>query len=82
MPRVAISRKGQLVLPMSIRRPIGLELGGLVDVRLEGGRIVLQPAADARWDWVKMRGVLRGTNALQDHLAEHRQEAEPDAPAG
>lgn len=79
MPRVAISRKGQLVLPMSVRRQVGLEGGGPVDVRLDDGRIVLEPAADAKWDWVKMRGILKGTHALQDHLEEHRQEVERDA---
>lgn len=71
-----VSRKGQLILPMSIRRQVGLEAGGLVDVYLEQGRVVLEAAADTGWDWLKMRGVLKATHALQDHLAEHRQEVE------
>jgi AbrB family looped-hinge helix DNA binding protein len=75
--RVSISAKGQLVIPKAIRREVGLELGGKVEVRLDRGRIVLEPAGTpARWQ--DLRGVLRGTSALQDHLREHRDEVESD----
>lgn len=79
MPRVSMSAKGQLVIPKAIRRELGLELGGKVEIQLEDGRIVLVPAADAKWDWLQLRGVLKGTHALQDHLREHREEVERDA---
>ncbi len=72
-----MSAKGQLVVPKDIRREVGLELGGRVNVRLESGRIVLEPA-DTRPHWLDLRGVLRGTTALQDHLRDHRDEIERD----
>lgn len=78
MPRISMSRKGQLVIPISIRREVGLQLGGRVEVQLDQGRIVLVPASDAKWDWLNLRGVLKGTTALQDHLREHRAELERD----
>ncbi len=82
MARIMVSRKGQLILPMSIRRQVGLEAGGLVDVYLDQGRVVLEAVADPSWNWLKMRGALKGTHALQDHLAEHQQEVQGNTAGG
>jgi len=38
-----ISTKGQVVLPGPIRRKLGLRTGDRLDLRVEGGRIVLTP---------------------------------------
>lgn len=38
-----VSTKGQVVLPSSIRRRLGLEPGDSLDVKAEGERIVLTP---------------------------------------
>ena len=38
-----ISTKGQVVLPSSIRRRLGLQSGDSLDVKAEGERIVLTP---------------------------------------
>jgi AbrB family looped-hinge helix DNA binding protein len=38
-----LSTKGQVVLPGPIRRKLGLEAGDLLDVKLEGERLVLVP---------------------------------------
>ena len=38
-----VSTKGQVVLPSPIRRKLGLRTGDPLDVRVEGGRIVLTP---------------------------------------
>jgi len=38
-----ISTKGQVVLPSTIRRRLGLRAGDPLDANVEGGRIVLTP---------------------------------------
>ena len=38
-----ISTKGQVVLPSSIRRKLGLQAGDQFDVKTEGSQIVLTP---------------------------------------
>ncbi len=38
-----LSTKGQIVLPVQIRRRLGLRTGDPLDTRVEGGRIVLTP---------------------------------------
>jgi AbrB family looped-hinge helix DNA binding protein len=38
-----LSTKGQIVLPVQIRRKLGLRTGDPLDTRVEGGRIVLTP---------------------------------------
>ena len=41
--RVNVLPRGQISLPASIRRKLGLRPGQLLDVQVEGGRIVLTP---------------------------------------
>ena len=41
--RTRISTKGQIVLPMPIRRKLGLRAGDKLDANIEGGRVVLTP---------------------------------------
>ena len=38
-----VSTKGQVVLPVKIRRKLGLRTGDPLDTSVEGGRIVLTP---------------------------------------
>ena len=38
-----LSTKGQVVLPVHIRRKLGLRAGDPLDTQVEGGRIVLTP---------------------------------------
>jgi AbrB family looped-hinge helix DNA binding protein len=38
-----LSTKGQVVLPIQIRRKLGLRTGDPLDTQVEGGRIVLTP---------------------------------------
>jgi AbrB family looped-hinge helix DNA binding protein len=38
-----LSTKGQVVLPVQIRRKLGLRTGDPLDTEVEGGRIVLTP---------------------------------------
>jgi len=38
-----VSTKGQIVLPVQLRRKLGLQTGDPLDTKVEGGRIVLTP---------------------------------------
>jgi AbrB family looped-hinge helix DNA binding protein len=38
-----VSTKGQIVLPVQVRRKLGLRTGDPLDTSVEGGRIVLTP---------------------------------------
>lgn len=42
--KTTLSSKGQVVLPAAVRRKLGLVAGAMLDVALEAGRIVLEPA--------------------------------------
>lgn len=46
--RTKISTKGQIVLPSSIRRKLGLQPGDPLDAELDGDRIILIPRRPAR----------------------------------
>jgi AbrB family looped-hinge helix DNA binding protein len=40
MPKVKLSSKSQIVVPAEVRRALGLEPGDVLDVQVEGDRIV------------------------------------------
>lgn len=77
MATVTVSSRGQIVLPKQLRQELSIREGDQVEVRREGNRIVLDPAADRHpkeSDWRAWRGALAGTRTLEDHLQEHREE--------
>ena len=76
MQTLPVSPEGQLVLPKVLRDEVGLAQGGAVEVRVEGGRIVLAPIPGNRGGWQRWEGLLAGSNALGEHVAEHREEVE------
>jgi AbrB family looped-hinge helix DNA binding protein len=39
-----VTRKGQVTIPIEIRRELGLENGGRVDIKQEGKVVTLEPA--------------------------------------
>ena len=45
MPRVKTSSKGQIVIPKEIRDALGIKPGSILNVHVEGKRIVLEPAS-------------------------------------
>jgi AbrB family looped-hinge helix DNA binding protein len=51
-----ITSKGQITLPVSIRRLLNLKEGGIVVFEGDGDRIVLKPSSSL----VEYRGVLKG----------------------
>ena len=67
-----LSSKGQLVIPKPVRESLGLQRGTQFHVRLEAGRIVLEPVGPSSGE------ALYGKYADVDFLTvleeEHRQE--------
>jgi len=43
--RVRVSVKGQVVIPKEIREALGITAGTVLDVRLEGKRIIMEPVS-------------------------------------
>jgi len=69
-----ISTKGQLVIPAELRRKYGIKPGTRVEVIDRGDQIVLQPITE---EYVrKLRGSLKGGNALRVLEEERRKDKE------
>jgi AbrB family looped-hinge helix DNA binding protein len=70
-----------VVIPKAIRDRLGLKRGQELQVDVADGVIQMRPCQGKRHaadDWRRWRGVLKGTNALQELEAEHRWEIERD----
>jgi len=76
MPEVTVSSKGQIVLPRKIREALGINEGERLRITLVDGRIIIVPTrSPSKNEWRNWRGMLKGTRALQQHVAEHAEEA-------
>lgn len=72
MPIVKTSAKGQVVIPGTIRKALGIKPGSRFHVRLEGREVVLLPLAD---DPIRaLRGILKGGPSLTQALLKDRKE--------
>ena len=69
-----VSTKGQVVIPAAIRDELKIEPGTRIAVRLEGGRIILDPETlAAKLRKIKeMRGYTAGGPSMTDELLEDR----------
>ena len=66
--------KGQVVIPVVLRRKFGIKPGTRVSFYDDGGRIVLQPVTK---DYIRsVRGRLKGSGVLQFLMEERRRERE------
>ena len=75
MAEVTLSSKGQIVLPKELREALGLAEGDRVRLTLEDDHLAVRAVrVRGAGDWRKWRGCLGGTNALQEHEAEHADE--------
>jgi AbrB family looped-hinge helix DNA binding protein len=66
-----VSTKGQMVIPAAMRRELGIEPGTRVAVRLEGGRLVVDPPGK-KLTWRDLRGITAGGPSMADELIEER----------
>ena len=44
MPKVKTSTKGQIVIPKEIRDALGIKPGSILNIHVEGKKIILEPA--------------------------------------
>ena len=66
--------KGQVVIPVSLRRKYGIKEGTKIHVYEENERIVLQPVT--REYIHKVRGMFKGSGALKVLMEERKREKE------
>jgi AbrB family looped-hinge helix DNA binding protein len=72
MPAVRTSSKGQVVIPVEIREKLGIKPGQMVNLILEGERVVITPLPE---DPIKaLRGSLKGKPSLTKALLKERKE--------
>jgi len=69
---VRVYRKGIIVLPKSIREALGIEEGTLLRIRVEDGKIVLEPL-DL---WERVWGCAKGLGSVEEAEQELDREEE------
>jgi len=71
---ITVSSKGQVVIPSKIREELGISPGTRIAVRVEGGRVVLDPETlTARLKKIRsLRGLTAGGPSGTDLLFEER----------
>jgi AbrB family looped-hinge helix DNA binding protein len=80
MVTTTVSSRGQVVIPRALREKYRLTSGTRLQVVESGAGLVLTPVRQAGPPrrlpgWRTLRGAVKGTKALQEHLADHRREA-------
>lgn len=80
MPMTTVSSKGQVVIPRHLREKHRLTSGVRLQISETDEGLVLTPMKRARPvagqpGWRTLRGCAKGTDALKQHLEEHRREA-------
>lgn len=77
-----ITSKGQVTVPVEIRRKLGLRRGDKVEFREHGAEAVITRAPEPKSPFDKYLGVLRGKQKHQttskEWMAELRDEPEPE----
>lgn len=78
MSVVTVSSKGQIVLPKQLREELEIREGDSIEIQREGNELHLRRVSSAvpAKDWRTWRGILAGSNALEEHVREHREEIE------
>jgi AbrB family looped-hinge helix DNA binding protein len=71
-----VSSKGQVVIPSALRRKYDIKKGTKVEVTDRDGRIVLEPVN--RGTIRRLRGILKGTRALEDLMADRARDREKE----
>lgn len=75
---VRLGKQGRLVVPVSLRQELGLELGDELVARAENGRLIFEPKAAVV---ARLRARFKGVEgSLADELiSERREEAKREA---
>lgn len=72
---VQVSSRGQVTLPAATRRELGIESGDALVVRVEDGRLVLEPVAVVtveRYDDDRVAEFARAAEMTDEEIAEAR----------
>jgi AbrB family looped-hinge helix DNA binding protein len=69
-----VTAKGQVVIPVALRRKYGITAGTKVHIYEENDRIILQPVT--RETIRKVRGMFKGAGALKALVADRKREKE------
>jgi len=69
-----VTAKGQVVIPVALRRKYGITEGTKVHIYEENDRIILQPVT--RETIRKVRGMFKGAGALKALVADRKREKE------
>lgn len=80
MATTTVSSKGQIVIPRQLRDKHRLISGVRLQITETDEGLVLSPVKRARAstrqsEWRALRGSAKATDALKEHLEEHRREA-------
>ena len=76
MEETTMSSRGQVVIPVRIRRALGLEKNDRFQVEQRDGCIVLRPVQDD--DWRSLRGSSKGKSLTRWLEKERRREMEKE----
>ena len=74
---VKLSSKGQLVIPQPIRKALGLHSGTQFSVRVDEGKVILEPVGASPAD--ALYGKYADVDFLTQLEEEHRQEIKDEA---
>lgn len=72
-----MSSKGQIVIPKQVRENLRLKEGDRLELILQDDQLVIRKEkrrGREEVNWRSWRGILAGTKAVQEHLAEHQEE--------
>lgn len=80
MEMTTVSSKGQIVIPRHLREKHRLAPGVRLQVTETAKGLLLAPidrgrSSGGRSGWRALRGSAKGTDALKQHIEEHRREA-------
>lgn len=79
-PSSTISLKGQVTVPIEVRRRLGLKAGDRVNFVFEDGRTVLRPAVPEKNPFAEFVGILPAFSSLEEINAWIREMRDDDPP--
>ena len=74
METSVVTIKGQIVIPVKLRRITGIKRGTRVYLEERGGDIIVHPATPAFYE--RMCGILKGGGAVEAFLQSRRKDTE------
>jgi AbrB family looped-hinge helix DNA binding protein len=73
-----ISRKGQITIPLEVRKRLGVNYGDKVQFDFDKGQTVLRPAPTDHNPFAEFAGCLSGFTSMEEIVAWERELRDPD----